>query len=213
MLASLLGIRLVIWLGPTVPMPAPFEITASLQKAEVTNDAQSGDGFQLTFACGRSGLLDFTLVSNPLLAPMNRVVLGVVFGAMPEVLINGVITHSQFQPGNGPGEGTLTITGRDLSVLFDLEEKTESYENQPDNVIFTRIVSSYAQHGVVPTPTPTPNVPIVLERVPQQHESDLRFIQRLAERNGFVFHLQPVTFGVTEAYFGRKTGRAFRSRR
>src|SRR5205823_6675765 len=31
---------------------------------------------------------------------------------------------------------------------------------------------------------------------------DLKFIQRMAQRNGFVFYIEPITFGVNKAYFG-----------
>jgi len=113
-----------------------------------------------------------------------------------------VITHSQFNPGAGPGQATLTVTGRDLTAVLDLEEKDESFENQPDAVIVTRILAKYARYGLVPRPAPTTDVPIMLERIPRQHETDLRFIRRLAQRNGFIFYLEPVTVGVTTAVWG-----------
>jgi hypothetical protein len=94
------------------------------------------------------------------------------------------------------------VIGRDVSVMLDLEEKNESYPNQPDFLIVTRILATYGQYGLVPVPTPTTDVPIILQRVPRQQETDLRFLQRLALRNGFVFYIEPLTFGVNQAYFG-----------
>jgi hypothetical protein len=38
--------------------------------------------------------------------------------------------------------------------------------------------------------------------VTRQHETDLRCIRRLAERNGFIFYIEPVTIGVNRAYWG-----------
>ena len=38
--------------------------------------------------------------------------------------------------------------------------------------------------------------------MPRQHETDLRFIQRMARRNGYVFYIEPLTLGATTAYFG-----------
>ena len=32
----------------------------------------------------------------------------------------------------------------------------------------------------------------MLERIPRQHETDLAFLRRLAERNGYVFYVEPV---------------------
>jgi len=43
---------------------------------------------------------------------------------------------------------------------------------------------------------------LMVQRIPRQHETDLKFIQRLAQRNGFVFYIEPVTVGVNKAYFG-----------
>ena len=42
----------------------------------------------------------------------------------------------------------------------------------------------------------------MVQRIPRQQETDLAFMRRLAQRNGFVFYVEPVTFGVNRAYFG-----------
>jgi hypothetical protein len=121
------------------------------------------------------------------------------------MLIDGAATDVQVVPGTQPGAAKMVVTGEDLSLLMDLEEKNEKYENQPDSVIFTRLIAGYGQYGLVPQATPTTDVPIELQRIPRQHETDLKFIQRMAERNGFVFYIEPVTFGVNRAYFGPET--------
>jgi phage protein D len=118
------------------------------------------------------------------------------------VLIDGIVTNHQVAPSNDPGKSTLTITGSDLTVALDYEEKNASYENLTDSVIFTTLIASYAQYGLVPQATVTTDVPLVTDRIPRQQETDLKFIQRMAERNGFVFYIEPVTFGVNTAYFG-----------
>lgn len=202
MLTNLLGIRLVILIGNTVPLPAPYEVTNALRQLVVTNDSSTGDGFQMTFSLAHSGLADYGLIQNGTVDPMKRVVIGVLFGALPEVLIDGVITHHQFNPGSQPGQATLTVMGRDLTTLMNLEEKNDEFPNQPDFLIATRVLSSYAKYGVIPAPTPTTDFPIMLQRIPRQQETDLELLQRLARQNGFVFYLEPVTFGVSTAYFG-----------
>ncbi len=202
MLQSILGIRLLLLLGKTVPLPAPPEVTGAFVRAEVTNDSEHGDGFQLTFALGKDAVADYSLLLGGLLEPFNRLVIGVLIGALPEVLIDGIITHQQLQPSNTPGQSTLTVTGRDVSVMLNLAERNESYENQPDFLIVTRLIAQYAQYGLVPQVTPTADIPIMLQRIPRQHETDLAFIQRLAQRNGYVFYVEPVTVGVNRAYWG-----------
>ena len=202
MLENLLGVRLLLLLGDTVPLPASHELMSALKQVEVTSDTGQGDGFQITFSLARSGLLDYGLIQNGAVNPMKRIIIAVMLGVQFEVLIDGVVTHHQYNPGNQPGQATLTVTGRDLSVLMDLEEKNESYPNQPDFLIATRVLAGYAKYGIVPQAMPTVDVPIMLQRIPRQQESDLQFLQRLAGRNGYVFYLEPLTLGVSQAYFG-----------
>jgi len=197
------GIRLIMWLGPTIPLPPPPGLLKALTDVTVTNDADGDDGFQLTLTVGKNELFDYDLVSSGTFDPMTRVVIGVLMGlSLPEVLLDGVVTHHQLQPSNEPGQSTLTVTGKGLTQVLDLEERNDKYENQPDFLIFTRLIARYAQYGLVPQPAPTTDVPIMLQRIPRQHETDLQFIRRLAQRNGYVFYVEPVTFGVNRAYFG-----------
>jgi hypothetical protein len=201
-LENLLGIRLVLWLGPTVPLPAPYEALMSLTKLEVTQDAEGNDGFSMTFSLGKDATFDYGLVNSSGLQPFSRVVIGVAMGVMPEVLIDGVITQHEVNPSSQAGESSLTVKGRDVSLMLNLEEKNQPFPNQPDFLIFSRIIADYAQYGLVPVPTPTTDVPIVLQRTPWQHGTDLSFIKEMAQRNGFVFYVEPLTFGVNKAYFG-----------
>ena len=197
MLIGSLGIRLFMWLGPTIPLPPPLGVMASLTEVSVTNDADADDGFSLTLSVGRDSLFDYSLVSSGTFDPLTRVVIGVFMGlSLPEVLIDGVVTFSQLQPSNEPGQSTLTVMGKGLTQVLDLDERNGKFE------IFTRLIAQYAQYGLVPQPTPTTDVPIMLQRIPRQHETDLQFIRRLASRNGFVFYIEPATLGVNRAYFG-----------
>jgi hypothetical protein len=193
---------MILLLGQTVPLPAPREALEALTNVQVTNDAQNGDGFQITFMLSKSQPTDYSLLQGGALAPQTRVIIGVLLGVTPQVLIDGIITHHQVAPSNDPSQSTLTVSGKDVSVMLDLEEKNEKYENQPDSVIVLQLIARYAQYGLVPMITPTTDVPIMIQRVPRQNETDLRFIQRMAQRNGYVFYVEPMTFGVNTAYWG-----------
>jgi hypothetical protein len=202
MLTSLLGIRLVLLMGAAVPLPAPAAAMHALKHVKVINDADGQDGFQITFTLGKDKLGEYSLLASGALNPDRRVVIGVVLGASLEALIDGVIYHHQIAPSNEPGMSTLTVSGRDISVLLDLEEKNALYQNRPDSLIVTEILAGYAQYGLVPQAMPTTDVPIELYRVPRQHETDLQFIRRMAQRNGYVFYIEPLTLGASTAYFG-----------
>ena len=207
MLTSLLGIRLILLVGETIPLPASYDVMSALTHVEVTNDADQGDGFQMTFALSKDSLMGYSLLSGGSLDPFNRVVIGVLLGASPEVLINGVITHHQFAPTNDPGTSTLTVTGKDVTAMLNLKEANKPYKNQSDSIIVNSILANYAQYGLEPPyqVTPTTDIPIELVRVPRQHETDLKFVQRMAKRNGFIFYTEPLSFGVDTAYWGPET--------
>lgn len=201
-LTSQLGIRQILWMGSVVPVPAPYEVLQALTSVEVTNDNETGDGFQLVFRLQKDRSLDYGLLNNTVFAPGTRVIIGVILGILPEVLIDGVITHHQVKVSGGAG-GELTVTGKDITAVMDLEEHNAGFDNQPDSVIALRVIStSYGRFGLIPAVTPTTDVPIQVDRVPSQQETDLAFLRRTAERNGFVFYIEPVTFGVNKAYWG-----------
>lgn len=204
MLDNRLGVHLILQLGATVPAPAPAPLLASLVRAQVVSDASGSDGFQLTFALGSASAPDPR--EGGALDVMNRVRIGVFTGAQPQMLIDGVITNHE--TGGGGGNGMLFVTGRDVSLSLDLEERNASYENQSDSVIVTQILGRYPDLALVPRITSTPAAPTQNQRIPRQTETDLQFIRRLADRNGFVFHVEPEAFGVSSAYFGPPTGGA-----
>jgi hypothetical protein len=198
-----LGIRLLLLVGPTIPLPAPFALIDALVEVQVTNRDQDFDGFQLSFSLGKDTVIDYGLLSSGLLDPPARVIVVVIIGALPQVLIDGIITRHEVQPSNRPGESTLRVFGRDITLKLDLEEKSETYPNQPDSAIVTRLLAAYATLGIVPNVTPTTDVPIEIDRVPTQQGTDLAFIKELARRNGFVFYIEPTPIpGVTTAYWG-----------
>ena len=204
---SFLGTHLTLLIGPSVPVPAPLNLLEALESVEVTHSDEGRSGFQITFKAGRSStdLLDYALLSNPLLRPCNRVVLLVTFNAMPAVLMDGIIMDQQLAPSNEPGASTLTVTGEDVSVMLDMEEKSVEHPAQPEAVIALKIIASYAQYGLIPNVIPPPaiDVPLPTERTPVQQGTDLAYLQDMASRFGYVFYITPGPAPLTNtAYWG-----------
>lgn len=202
MLLSQSNIRLVLKMGQAVPLPAPSAVMNALSRVEVTNDSHGSDGFQIGFNISRSQPMEYDLLQSGLVTQGTRVIIGVLLGATPQVLIDGIITHHQVAPSAEPGASTLSVTGKDVSVMMDLEDKNASYENQSDDVIVTQLIGAYARYGLTPETGPTTYTPLATEHTPRQAETDLKFIQRMALRNGYVFYVEPVTFNVNTAYWG-----------
>lgn len=194
-------------IGPTVPVPAPAFLVEALDKVEVTESSAERSGFQLTFRAGRGGglLSEYPLLANPLLKPGMRVILAVNLGAVAQVLIDGLVTHQQLSPGDGPGQGTLAVTGDDLTAVMDREEKVAEHPALPEATIAQRILAGYALYGVIPVVVPSAvfEVPSPTERIPVQRGTDLAYLKDLAGRFGYEFHLSPGPVpGTSTAYWG-----------
>ena len=205
---NLLGINLTLLIGPTVPVPAPPMLTEALQSVEVTHSDEGRSGFQITFQMGRSGpadMLDYPLLAIPLLKPCNRIILIVTLNATPRVLMDGIITNHQLSPASEPGASTLTITGEDVSMMMDMEEKSVEHPAQDETVIANKIIMSYAMYGLIPEVLPPLVIdpPIPIERVPVQQNTDLGYLNEMAQRHGYVFYITPGPAPFTNtAYWG-----------
>lgn len=204
---SVLGAHLSLWIGPTAPAPASPTLLEALESVEVTHTDEGRSGFQLSFRVGRSRMdaVDYSALLMPTLRPFARVLLLVTFNAVPEVLMDGVITHQQLDPGIGPGTSLLTVTGEDVSVMMDLEERSAEHPAQPEYLIATKIIATYAQYGLIPTviPPPSLDIPLPTERIPVQQATDLEYLGEMAERFAYVFYVTPGPAPLTNmAYWG-----------
>jgi hypothetical protein len=182
------------------PENAPAWLLKSVQSVQIEQGDGSGagdlqQGFQMTFRAERSqgASQDYALLSSPLLNPGNRIILTVTLDAQPHVLFDGIIAHRQLSPGSAYGVPMLTVMGKDLSILMDLEEKDVVHTGLGDKEIVEKILRSYAGYGIVakassPSKTWTPNEK---ERTPKQVATDREYVRMLAERHSFVFQIKP----------------------
>jgi len=198
-LIAQLGIRLQLLLGDTL-QPAPFEVMDGLVSFSVTNRDRERDGFQMEFAVGKGSSLDYTLLNSNILDANKRVVIIMLFGGRPQVLIDGIVTDLQVATSNEPGRTTLHVTGEDRSAQLSFEDRNATHPNQSDSTIVRQILSAA---GFTPQVTEISDTPSDSERISTQQCNDLQFVQSLAERNGFVFYIEPTDVpGVNTAYWG-----------
>jgi hypothetical protein len=204
MLTGVLGIRLMLLAGSTIPRPVSREVMNAFDTAMVTNNSEDVDGFSLTFTLSKDQL-DFGLLADGTFEPFTRVVIAVLLGVEPEVLIDGFVTHHQLSASDQPGMSRLTVMGKDTSVKLDLEEHNKAYVARSDGLIARELLLPLAKYGVVPEVTDTTDFPVPLLLTPFQHETNFRFLARIARRNGFVTYFEPVTIGVSRAHWGPRT--------
>lgn len=199
------GVYLTLLIGPLeTPIPAPQPLTEALQSVQVTA-GREGTGFQLTFTLSKLSPLQVMLAAGLLDPMITRVIVIATMRGIPNVICDGVVTHHAVAPGNEPGQSTLTLTGDDLSVLMDVEERHVPYPNMPELARINLILAQYAIYGIVPivVSPAVSSFPRLTNRIPTQTTTDLAYIRGLAGECGYTFFIEPGPVPFTSiAYFG-----------
>jgi hypothetical protein len=199
-------IRLTLMMGGQIATPVRQEVTDALLSAQITTASGQRSGFQLAFDLSRNGLINTELLPGGGFDPKTRVILTATVQGTPTVLMDGVIIRQEVGISNQPGQSTLTVTGEDLTVLMDLEEKAGvPYPAMGPAARVTAILSDYAQYGITPFVIPEliPQAPLPTQRIDFQKGTDLGYVTELAKANGYVFYLDPGPVpGVSRAYWG-----------
>jgi hypothetical protein len=202
------GVNITLSIGRVVPSPAPRALAESLQSIEVTQEDEGRSGFQMTFAAERSESLsrDYPIITGGLLQPFNRVLLTAsINNGPPQVITDGVITNIQLAPSDGTRNGSITVTGEDVSAVMDLYEFSVGYSALGDAAIAGLALAKYAAYGVVPMIIPplATLVRLPVESAIRQLGTDRTFLNKLAGKHGYVFFVKPGPApGMNLAYWG-----------
>jgi len=200
------GFYLSLMMGPVVPLPVPLPVIDSLQSVQVTHGQGTRSGFQLTLGLGKVGAVQGMLDAG-LFDPLNRVIVTVTVGGLPEVLIDGLITRQDVSPSNDPGKSTLTLTGEDVSVAMGLQDLSQliPYPGMPPEARVLTIIGRYAMYGMVPliVPSIVPQISNPLVDWPWHQGTDYDYVSSLASEIGYVFQITPGPVpGTNLAYWG-----------
>ena len=203
---ELKSLDLAIAIGRAVPRPLPASVGAAVQSVEVVRSDDGPSTFQISFNAEREGSArDYSMLGDDLFAPFSRVVVEVIVNAIPHVLFDGVITHLQLAPGDTRQGDTITISGEDISVMFDMTDEAKSYPMMGDVEIVARVLEGWELYGIEPEVVPPPSAPVSDPEIetPFQNETDRAYLQRLAKAYGYVFHVRPGAAPFTNvAYWG-----------
>ncbi len=201
------SVQLTLMMGPVIPLTVPRVVLDALAAVEVQVEDTGQSGFQLTFSIDKQSPLQilFLLTGGMPLLFMRVVIVATVNG-VANVLIDGVITNNEISPGDKGSNSTLTITGKDLSVLMDQSNWGGfPYPAMPAEARVSLILLKYALFGVVPLVIPSVLlfVPLPIDQIPSQQGTDLGYIKYLAEQAGYVFYIDPGPLpGMSKAYWG-----------
>jgi hypothetical protein len=197
---------LTLLAGQVEAVPVPKPVMDTFVSAQVTEAATGQSGFELTFTLANDSPLQALILVGNSPVPLLRVILAATWGGLPQVLIDGVIEHTEVHPSATGGSARLVVKGSDLTAVMKHVDRSgvPLPAASPDNLA-AGILAQYAFLGITPQiiPVPIPDVPVPTARIPIQRGSDFNYLNELAKYVGYVFYLVPGPVpGTSRAYFG-----------
>lgn len=201
------SLYLTILTGAVQTAPVQKPLIDALTLAEVNVSATGKSGFRLYFTLANSSPLQlFFLLSAGAPIPLLRVILVSAFGGLPQVIMDGIVKHTEVQPDAMQGTSQISIIGEDLTTLMDLTDNSGTpFPSMTPDLRVAAILAKYAVFGIVPNVLPviTPDAEVPPVRIPSQKGTDLAYIKQLAREAGYVFYIQPGPLpGFSQAYWG-----------
>jgi phage protein D len=169
--------------------PAPSEVVDAVQEIEIDTSTEEAGIFRLRLGIAQTMLGDWTILELDLFRPLVPISIRIASGlGVPEAIINGFVSTVEATYSEQPGESVLEITGMDATATMNLQEKVMPWPNMPDHAIAAAI---FGQYAIIPRVQPTPPQLVEPEGTTTQRGTDIRFLRRLAQRNGFECYVQP----------------------
>ncbi len=181
--------------------PAPPPVVDAVEEIAVDSSLESASVLRIRLGIAQNDLGDWRFLQEDLFRPLTPVTVRVAVGSVPipEAIMTGYIGRQDVTYSDEAGSSTLEISGLDATVLMGLQEKVMPWPNLPDSAIAAAI---FAQYALIPMVQPTAPTLIEPEGTTIQRGTDLRFLRKLAKRNGFDLYIQPepVT-GLDQGFF------------
>ncbi len=179
---------------------ADAHLIDAIQTVEVEDHATLADvgRLKLLTALTERGAA-WTTLDGPLCTRLANVRIGVRLGGDTDTpLIDGYVIDVRAALSPEPGRSAIEVVAMDATVLMDLEEKVRAWPDQSDGAIAGAI---FEEHGFDAEVTSTDPVRQSSDVTTMQRGSDIRFLRRLAERNGFECFIDVGVQGQTVGHF------------
>ncbi len=192
------------------------EMYPDILSVEVEDDLQLASSFKIKFVIQLQKDGTWTYLDDERLALWNKVEIAAGFPDDVVDVMAGYITRlNPYCSSESPKCCYLEVQGMDGSVLMDREEKLKDWPNRKDSDIAREI---FSDHGLTPEVEDTGVVHDEAVSTIIQRESDIKFLKRLARRNGYEcfvkgntsYFRKPILIGVSSQkvlamHFGDET--------
>jgi phage protein D len=146
---------------------------------------------------------DFPLLTDGRLDPGSTLaVIARSSGGKLHYLVKGPVTGQRVHYLHGVAGSYVEVLGADTSVIMDRETRSKLWADVADSDAVTSILGQ-PDYNVTPDVTDTQAQHLQDKHSLVQRDSDLRFVRRLARRNGFLFWIDCDETGTETAHFKR----------
>lgn len=182
-------------------VPAPPPVVEAVESIEIETSTEVAGMLRLRLGLRRTELGDWSLLELDLFRPLLPISVRIQTGlGLPQAVINAFAMQQEVTYAADEASAVLEVTAMDATLKMNLQEKVMPWPNMPDSLIATTI---FGQHVIVPRVTPTAPVLVLPEGQTTQRGTDIRFLRRLAARNGFECYVQPEPLtGLDQGFFG-----------
>jgi hypothetical protein len=176
---------------------APAADLAEANQVEVIERAGEATAYRLHYAVDISGG-DLPMLVDGRLDPGAELSILAPTAAGTACLVKGPVHGQQIRLRHGGAGSMLTVLGADTSIVMDRETRTVQWADVTDSEAVAAILANY---GYTPDVASTSAGHFTAKHTLVQRDSDLRFVKRLARRNGYLFWLTTDESGQETAHF------------
>lgn len=201
------NVRLELKIGNKETRPVPAHVVAAIESLEIRQGDDGPSSWQIVFKIGRisrEDVSDFSLFRDETIKLFNRIVMILHLYSETKVLMDGLITQIQMQPSDEPGASRLTVSGEDIGVHMDFEEKQRSFHDKTLKSIISEIVSEYSWADIDLDSADKNLLESQPDPVLNQNKTDRAFLAEQANSNGYVFFIRPTDTEKNKVYWGKR---------
>lgn len=180
--------------------PAEQSLLEAVQAVEIEDHAEQADMLRLRLSIavepdgGRWSVLDSAFFPR-----LQQVQVAAKAGSgAAEPIIDAYVVDVRTSFSGEPGRSTVEIVGMDASAKLQLEEKVRAWPDQSDSQIASQIFSDL---GLTPDVEDTQPARAADRQQTMQRGTDLQFLRRLAQRNGFETYIEVDASGSSVGHF------------
>lgn len=185
-------------------VPAPEPLLTAVQEITIECSIEEASVVRVRFGITKSQIGEWSILDldpfRPLVPLGVRIQQGI---GPPEAVINAFVTDHQVTYADEPGGSRLEVTAMDATFVMNMTEKVVPWPNLPDAAIASAI---FGHNALIAHVDPTSPVLVEPEGMTIQRGTDIRFLRRLARRNGFDCYVQPEPLsGLDVGRFGARS--------